>query len=143
MSASDRQVGGEHYRVKKGGVGHWDYCIFVNVPYLEAAATKYITRWRDKNGTQDLEKAIHYTEKRIESYRSGVGVVKGANRNQRLFNMFVADNEIPLAERGAIDTIMHWKTVEQLEGVLVTLKMMIEAEEEAVCSPGPAYVNQG
>lgn len=35
--------------------------------YLEGNIIKYISRWRDKGGAQDLEKAKHYLEKLIKS----------------------------------------------------------------------------
>jgi hypothetical protein len=33
--------------------------------------TKYVMRWKDKNGIQDLEKAAHFLEKYIEATKSG------------------------------------------------------------------------
>ena len=63
VTANDRQVGGEHY---KSAYQHWDFVVDVNMPYLPAQVVKYITRWRKKNGKQDLEKAIHFLEKHIE-----------------------------------------------------------------------------
>lgn len=71
MAANDRQPGGEHYK-KHGATGeqHWDRIARLFGPasyvYFVAAATKYLERYRDKNGIQDLEKAIHYIEKLIE-----------------------------------------------------------------------------
>lgn len=56
-----RQVGGEHYG--KATYQHWDYVIDNNLGYFEGQVTKYVTRWRKKNGAQDLEKAMHYLEK--------------------------------------------------------------------------------
>lgn len=58
------QYGGDHY--KKLGIQHWDYVEANGIPYLEACAIKYLTRWRDKGGVTDLRKAIHFIEKRIE-----------------------------------------------------------------------------
>ena len=144
MSANNKQVGGGHYRtVKKDGVQHWDYCVVVNVPNLEYAATKYLTRWYKKNGLQDIQKAVHYMEKRIESFRNHVGIVKGANRNQGLFNRYIEDNQIPHHEREVIDLIMHWKGVDQLEDILSRLQNLLNTAEEAEGSPTAAYVNQG
>jgi hypothetical protein len=60
-----RQVGGEHY--KAAGLQHWDWVIANNLGYLEGQITRYISRWRKKNGVQDLEKALHYAEKLEES----------------------------------------------------------------------------
>ena len=52
MRASDRQVGGNHYEAE---VQHWDYAVRSETPNLEYAASKYVARWRNKNGVQDLE----------------------------------------------------------------------------------------
>lgn len=30
-----------------------------NIPFAEGNAIKYITRWRDKGGLKDIDKAIH------------------------------------------------------------------------------------
>lgn len=62
--ANSKQVGGNHY--KTGTVEHWD--VF-GPEYLIASATKYVGRWRKKNGVQDLEKALHYAEKLRECDR--------------------------------------------------------------------------
>ncbi len=65
MSANDRQVGGKHYQ--KGGEQHWDRIYRLHGPgYFVGCATKYIERYQDKNGKQDLEKAIHFIQKLIE-----------------------------------------------------------------------------
>lgn len=62
-SANDRQVGGEHY---KADIQHWDFVLANGLGYLEGQISKYVTRWRKKNGMQDLYKARHYLEKLIE-----------------------------------------------------------------------------
>lgn len=63
-SANDKQVGGDHY--KRLSIQHWDYVLGNNIPYLEAQALRYVSRWRLKNGIEDLQKAMHYLEKLIE-----------------------------------------------------------------------------
>lgn len=63
-TANEIQYGGNHY--KKLNIQHWDYIEANGIPYLEACAIKYLTRWRDKGGVEDLRKAIHFIEKRIE-----------------------------------------------------------------------------
>jgi len=65
MSANDKQISGNHY--KKNGIQPWDYVIANNMGYLEGSAIKYITRWKDKNGVDDIRKAIHFLEKLIET----------------------------------------------------------------------------
>lgn len=64
MSANDKQVGGGHY---KSAIQHWDYVIANDLDYFQAQVTKYVTRWKKKNGLQDLLKAQHFLEKYIET----------------------------------------------------------------------------
>lgn len=63
FSANDRQVGGQHYQ---SPIQHWDYVVANNLDYFQGQITKYVTRWRNKNGVQDLEKARHFLDKYIE-----------------------------------------------------------------------------
>jgi len=62
--ANDTQIGGTHYKKKKE-IQHWDYC--ADMPYLEARCIAYIDRHWDKNGIQDLEKALHFIQKILET----------------------------------------------------------------------------
>jgi hypothetical protein len=62
--ANAKQIDGAHY--KKLKIQPWDYIVANNIPYLEGSAIKYLTRWRDKGGIQDLQKAQHFVEKLIE-----------------------------------------------------------------------------
>lgn len=65
MKANDTQVGGTHY----GGrdLQHWDWISdHMGVSYLIGCATKYLCRYKNKNGAQDIQKAKHYLEKLVE-----------------------------------------------------------------------------
>jgi Protein of unknwon function (DUF3310) len=64
MRANDIQVGGNHY--KDNAIQPWDYIIANNLGYLEGNVVKYITRWRQKGGVDDLRKVMHYAQKLIE-----------------------------------------------------------------------------
>lgn len=55
MSAKDHQVGGDHY--KKMKIQPIDYIMANQMPFCEASIVKYVSRWRDKNGIEDLRKA--------------------------------------------------------------------------------------
>jgi hypothetical protein len=37
-----------------------------NLGYFEGNIVKYVSRWQDKGGVQDLQKAKHYLEKLLE-----------------------------------------------------------------------------
>jgi hypothetical protein len=61
--ANTRQVGGAHYQK---AIQPWDYIIANDIGYMEGNIIKYVSRWRDKNGVEDLRKAQHYLQKLIE-----------------------------------------------------------------------------
>ena len=61
--ANDRQVGGSHYKIT---YQPWDFFCDIDLHFLPANALKYISRWREKDGIKDLNKAVHYLEKAIE-----------------------------------------------------------------------------
>ena len=64
MSANDSQVGGSHYKGK--AIQPWDYIVANNLGYLEGNIVKYVSRWKEKGGIDDLRKVLHYTQKLIE-----------------------------------------------------------------------------
>lgn len=59
-----KQVGGNHY--SKKSIQPWDYIVSNNMGYLAGNIIKYVSRYKDKNGVEDLKKAMHYLEKLIE-----------------------------------------------------------------------------
>ena len=61
--ANSTQVGGGHYSSQ---IQHWDYVVANDLGYFEGQITKYVTRWRKKNGLEDLKKAQHFLNKLIE-----------------------------------------------------------------------------
>lgn len=64
MSANDTQCGGTHYKTK--AIQPWDYITANDIGYLEGNIIKYVSRWKDKGGVEDLRKAQHYLSKLIE-----------------------------------------------------------------------------
>ncbi|MDW8337491.1 MAG: DUF3310 domain-containing protein [Tepidimonas sp.] len=69
MSARQRQIGGDHYVTK--AIQPWDamqswmsHEAFVG--YLQGNVIKYLARYRDKGGVEDLKKAAHYLQRLIE-----------------------------------------------------------------------------
>lgn len=64
--AQDSQVGGDHYVARS--VQPWDIwaAYFHDMDPFTATVIKYMLRWQDKNGLQDLEKAAHTLQKLIE-----------------------------------------------------------------------------
>lgn len=61
LNPNERQVGGDHYRTE---YQHWDLMgDLIGADYFVAQITRYLTRWRKKEGVRDVEKALHYFEK--------------------------------------------------------------------------------
>lgn len=63
-SPLDTQVGGSHYKTK--GIQPVEYIFANNIGFFEGSVIKYVTRWKDKGGLADLEKAAHFIEMLIE-----------------------------------------------------------------------------
>ena len=64
LTANDVQVAGTHYKSK--AIQPWDYIVGNDLGYLEGNIVKYVSRWKDKGGVDDLKKARHYLDKLIE-----------------------------------------------------------------------------
>ena len=76
MSANNKQVGGKHYS-KYGNLQPWDVVLAWELGYLEGTALKYIARWKDKNGVEDILKAIHFLEKLVEVEKNKQQTIDG------------------------------------------------------------------
>jgi hypothetical protein len=62
--ALDKQIGGDHY--KKMKIQTTEFCMANNLDHCQSNVVKYVCRHADKNGEDDLRKAIHYLEMLIE-----------------------------------------------------------------------------
>lgn len=52
------QVGGAHYKV--AGIQPLEYVMANKLTFCEGNVVKYISRYRSKNGLEDLAKVVHY-----------------------------------------------------------------------------------
>jgi len=64
LTWKDTQVGGNHY--KKMKIQPAEFIEQNGLSYLQGNAIKYICRFREKNGVEDLRKAKHYIDMLIE-----------------------------------------------------------------------------
>lgn len=135
-TANSKQVAGSHY--KTTGIQHWDLVVQNEVPYLEGCATKYLTRFRKKNGLQDLEKSLHYTEKLIEV---NINVKRNWDTvDAAVLGTFLADNSVVGPEREPIRLLLNWRSANDLKVAKVWIETMIAEYDGS--APGPGYVNQ-
>jgi hypothetical protein len=63
-SALDVQIGGWHY--KSYAIQPVEFIHKNKIPYIEGCAIKYLCRWREKGGIEDLRKVKHYIDLLIE-----------------------------------------------------------------------------
>ncbi len=54
------QEGGSHY--KDMAIQPLDYIVANNMTFVEGNVVKYVTRWKQKGGVEDLKKARHYLD---------------------------------------------------------------------------------
>ena len=69
QSAWQKQEGGSHYKNLK--IQPMQYALENKLDYAQANVVKYVTRHKEKNGKEDLLKAIHNIELMIEFYYGG------------------------------------------------------------------------
>lgn len=60
-----KQIGGDHYTKLK--IQPFEYCHANKIQAAEGSIIKYVTRHRDKGGSEDLRKAIHLLELLLEA----------------------------------------------------------------------------
>lgn len=58
------QVGGSHYKSMR--IQPLEFCVANKLGPCESAIVKYISRWREKGGYEDLRKIKHYVDLLIE-----------------------------------------------------------------------------
>ena len=64
MSALDTQIGGNHY--KSMSIQPMEFSMANNMDACQHTIIKYVSRFREKGGIQDLEKARHVIDMLIE-----------------------------------------------------------------------------
>ena len=75
QNSFDVQVGGDYY--KKLVIQPVEYIYKNNLGFIEGCVIKYVTRYKSKNGKQDLEKAIHFLQMLIDmEYGDGSNTTK-------------------------------------------------------------------
>jgi hypothetical protein len=68
MKSLKKQIGGNHY--KKYKIQPIEFILKNNIGFCEANIIKYVLRFKEKGGVNDLLKAQHYIELLIDSTKS-------------------------------------------------------------------------
>ena len=67
----DKQIGGNHY--KSFPIQPYEFISKNNLSFFQGNVVKYVCRYLNKNGIQDIEKIIHYCELEIKKMRDTDG----------------------------------------------------------------------
>ena len=135
MGANERQVGGTHYRAAPGVMQHWDLVVATGMGYFEGQVTRYVGRWRKKNGVEDLRKAVHYIDKLAEVYgivsRWRSTGVPPVHVQRAELEAYVSAHKLSTLEEGVFDFMISWKTKRDLtiaRGLVADLIALAENE---------------
>jgi Protein of unknwon function (DUF3310) len=86
-SANSKQVDGDHY--KKLGIEVWDIAVLNNLDPFQFSILRYLMRWYEKDGIQDLEKIAHFVQKYIELAKMGYRDPNASEETQRKLREYV------------------------------------------------------
>lgn len=80
MSASDVQIGGDHYR--RMAIQPLEFIMANRLPFPEGAIIQYVCRWQLKGGIEDLQKARHLLDWMIEHQEKEKGGPQPPERDE-------------------------------------------------------------
>ena len=63
------QIGGNHYT--KFPIQPYEFISKNDLSFFQGNVVKYVCRYKNKNGIQDLEKIIHYCQLEIKKLKDG------------------------------------------------------------------------
>lgn len=129
MSANDIQHGGEHY--KKAQFQPWDWDRY-GVGSLECNVIKYVTRYRDKNGSEDLKKAHHYVLKLMEEYiyherKNRCRYEPNSTRLEALRLQYRDQWQLDTAQTIVLGCMLTWISCIQLKAAASNIMGMLDA----------------
>ncbi len=144
--ALGKQVGGDHY--KNMDIQPVEFLHKCNIPFITGCCIKYLSRWKNKNGVEDLEKTIHFIDMLLdmEKEHPGRSFLKMFRhiriiRNLKLVhntNKFVKQSQIRENEGKAIT----WLTRYEMSGnkkllclTKILVSSMISANEIVISFP--------
>lgn len=104
MSALKQQIGGGHY--KDLAIQPVEYIHKNGIGFVEGAVIKYVSRWRNKNGVEDLKKARHFLDLLIE--------MEEAAKNDSLAEIEKEDSRMDIIARNGNDGL-HYQEIAKYE----------------------------
>ena len=130
---ANKQVGGDHYQCS---YQHWDLVDQHGIPFLEGTASKYLLRYRKKNGLEDLQKSLDYITKielelhghgRTRLHRSAKYPFRKPEHFDVDFAFYLRENRVDdeSDQATAIYMLLTWTIPQHLELARDLIKRMI------------------
>ena len=146
------QAGGDHYAVAEdGGIQHWDLIfIFHGCGYFIDNITKYVERFRRKNGERDLVKASQYAHKlfhlmtvhNIYSIQKSVGGYALIETKEDALKVFLSMRVRTALEIDIITKSLFANLQSDVQEVYECIDQLIQDEYPSDVEPTKGYVNQ-
>ena len=101
MKAIENQVGGSHY--KNMAFQPIELITALKCSFIQGCIIKYISRYKNKNGAQDIKKCIHYAQLAIELKDKGLCKTTDNIDTYVLISDFCSTNKITLLQKLIIE----------------------------------------
>lgn len=102
MKATDTQIGGTHY--KSLAIQPIEFITAIRCSFIQGCIIKYISRYKNKNGAEDIKKCIHYAELAIQ-----LGDKRRCKDNDLSLNMnrYILKNKLTIMHRRIITKTVY------------------------------------
>jgi len=77
----EKQEGGSHYKQFK--IQPYEFTRTNNLSFFQGNVVKYVCRYLQKNGIEDLKKIIHYCELEIDQMKKDKNVISNKRRHEK------------------------------------------------------------
>jgi hypothetical protein len=131
MTANEKQVGGSHYK-NTTDMQHWDFIELYGLGYLEGYSTKYLVRWRQKGGLQDLQKAEHIVIKLLELHEKYGRTNRSPIINEEACRAWCETQKMKVEDQVAFTCICAWRKNVDLRSAILLIR---ELQREATARP--------
>lgn len=125
MSANDQGVP-NHY---SSDYLHWDLVATIPLDYFAGNTTKYVCRWRQKNGMSDLQKSLHYLNKLMELSPTPAARHLSYKEIVTEVGRFSDANKLSDLERAYVRGLCTWQTKEDLMAAREILFLLMDEAE--------------
>ena len=119
MINKDKEIGGTHYADMP--IEPIELIEAFNLNFIQGSIIKYISRYKAKNGVQDLEKALHYCKMGTKSFDRVDDFIDYKGKNKLIVKMYCILNNLSDIE----NMIIGYAISNDFERCAVEIKKLI------------------